>query len=88
MQDIGCSLLPALFVATDVSSTHEKARVVTVSSSANYLAKDIDFEAMVDGPKRKENDSWNLHNRSKIVSVHDVYFPHPVADHLAGDRGL
>jgi len=63
----------ALFAATDASSTREKARVVTASSSANYLAKDIDFEAIADGLKRRENSSWNLYNRSKLVGVHDVF---------------
>ncbi len=66
-------LLPALFAATDASSTREKARVVTVSSSANYLAKEIDFEAIKDGPKRRENDLWTLYSRSKLVGVHDVF---------------
>ena len=39
-------LLPALFAATDASSSHEKARIVTVSSSANYLTNGIDFDAL------------------------------------------
>jgi retinol dehydrogenase-12 len=67
-------LLPALFAATDASTTREKARVVTVSSAANYLAKEIDFEAIVDGPKRRKNDAWTLYNRSKLVGVHNVIF--------------
>lgn len=62
-------LLPALFASTDASPTREKARVVTVSSSANYLAKEIDFEAIVDGPKRRKNDAWTLYNRSKLGNV-------------------
>lgn len=65
-------LLPALFAATDASPTREKARIVTVSSSANYFAKEIDFEAIVDGPTRRKNDVWTLYNRSKLVGVHDV----------------
>jgi retinol dehydrogenase-12 len=77
-------LLPALFTATDASPTHEKARVVTVSSSANYLAKEIDFEAIIDGPKRRKNDAWTLYNRSKLVSVHDLIFlPLLLTDWLA-----
>jgi retinol dehydrogenase-12 len=67
-------LLPALLAATDASLTREKARVVTVSSSANYLAKKIDFEAIIDGPTRKKNDAWTLYNRSKLVGVHDEIF--------------
>lgn len=76
-------LLPALFAATDASPTREKARVVTVSSSANYLAKEIDFEAIVDGPTRRKNDIWTLYNRSKLVGVHDVILL-IFADRLAG----
>jgi retinol dehydrogenase-12 len=67
-------LLPALLAATDASPTREKSRVVTVSSSANYLAKEIDFEAIVDGPKRRKNDAWTLYNRSKLVGVYDLVF--------------
>ena len=81
-------LLPALLAATDVSPTREKARVVTVSSSANYLAKKIDFEAITDGPTRRKNDAWTLYNRSKLVGVHDVNFLVLIADRLAGDRAL
>jgi hypothetical protein len=66
-------LLPALFAATDASPTHEKARVVTVSSSANYLATEIDFEAIGDGPTRRKNDTWTLYCRSKLVGVLDGF---------------
>jgi hypothetical protein len=66
--------LPALFAATDASPTHEKARVVTVSSSSNYFAKEIDFEAIVDGPTRRKSDPWTLYHSSKLVGVHDVIF--------------
>ena len=81
-------LLSVLFAATDASSTREKARVVTVSSFANYLAKEIDFEAIADGPTRRKIPVWELYNRSKLVRVDDDFFPHLVADHLAGGRGL
>jgi hypothetical protein len=64
--------LPALLAATDASPTREKARVVTVSSSASYLAKGIDFEAITDGPKRRKYDAWSLYNQSKLVGVHDL----------------
>jgi retinol dehydrogenase 12 len=60
-------LLPALFSATDTSSTHEKARIVTVSSSANYLTTGIDFDAIADGPGRTKYGEWELYNKSKFV---------------------
>lgn len=62
-------LLPALFAATEVSPTREKARVVNVSSSANYLTKELDFDAIEDGPKRRSYNIWELYNKSKFVSV-------------------
>ena len=61
-------LLPVLFAATDASPTNEKARVVTVSSSANYLTKGLDFEAFADGPQRKKYNEWDLYYKSKFVS--------------------
>ena len=71
--------MPALLAATDASPTHEKARVVTVSSSANYLTNEIDFEAIEDGPKRRKYDTWNLYYKSKLVRVCDVNY-HLVVD--------
>ena len=65
-------LLPALFAATEVSPTREKARVVNVSSSANYLTKELDFEAFEDGPQRRKYNIWELYNKSKFVSVLDI----------------
>jgi hypothetical protein len=65
-------LLPALFAATDASPTHEKARVVTVSSSANYLTKGLDFEAFADGPQRRKYNIWELYNKSKFVGGPDL----------------
>ncbi|KAI9443883.1 NAD(P)-binding protein [Lactarius indigo] len=62
-------LLPALFAATDASPTHEKARVVTVSSSASYLTQSIDFDAIVDGPERMKYSEWDLYNKSKFGNV-------------------
>jgi retinol dehydrogenase-12 len=62
-------LLPALFAATDASSTHEKARIVTVSSSANYLTTGIDFDAIADGPDRIKYSEWELYNKSKFGNV-------------------
>ncbi|KAH9991371.1 NAD-binding protein [Russula vinacea] len=62
-------LLPALLAVTDASPTREKARVVTVSSSANYFTNDIDFEAITDGPKRRKYNPWNLYNKSKLGNV-------------------
>jgi retinol dehydrogenase-12 len=60
-------LLPALFAATDASSTHEKARVVTVSSSASYLTAGLDFDAMTDSPERTKYSEFELYNKSKFV---------------------
>ncbi|KAI9443884.1 NAD(P)-binding protein [Lactarius indigo] len=62
-------LLPALFAATDASPSHEKARVVTVSSSANYLTTGLDFYAMADGPERKQYSEMELYNKSKFGNV-------------------
>jgi len=62
-------LLPALFAATDASPSHEKARVVTVSSSANYLTKGLDFDAIADGPKRLKYSEVEWYNKSKFGSV-------------------
>jgi len=62
-------LLPALFAATDASRTYEKARVVTVSSSANYLTNELDFEAFADGPGRKKHNTWELYYKSKFGNV-------------------
>jgi NAD(P)-dependent dehydrogenase (short-subunit alcohol dehydrogenase family) len=62
-------LLSALFAATDASPSHEKARIVTVSSSANYLTKGIDFDAIADGPDRIKYGEWELYNKSKFGNV-------------------
>ncbi|KAH9025102.1 NAD(P)-binding protein [Lactarius pseudohatsudake] len=62
-------LLPALFAATDASPSHEKARVVTVSSSAHYITKGIDFDAIVDGPERVQYSEYELYNKSKFGNV-------------------
>ncbi|KAH9053024.1 NAD(P)-binding protein [Lactarius vividus] len=62
-------LLPALFAATDASPSHEKARVVTVSSSASYVTKGIDFDAIVDGPERIKYSERELYNKSKFGNV-------------------
>ena len=65
-------LLPALFAATDASSTHEKARIVTVSSSANYLTNGINFNAIADGPARQKYGEWELYNKSKFVRTTEL----------------
>ncbi|KAH9053025.1 NAD(P)-binding protein [Lactarius vividus] len=62
-------LLPALFAATDASPSHEKARIVTVSSSANYLTTGLDFYAMADGPERIQYNEWELYSKSKFGNV-------------------
>ena len=60
-------LLPALLAATNASLSHEKARVVTVSSSANYLTTGIDYYAIADGPERTKYSELELYNKSKFV---------------------
>ena len=40
---------------------------MTVSSSANYLTKGIDYDAIVDGPARTKYGEWELYNKSKFV---------------------
>jgi len=62
-------LLPALFSATDASSNNEKARIVTVSSSANYLTTGIDFDAIADGPERTKYGTWELYSKSKFGNI-------------------
>jgi len=42
---------------------------VTVSSSANYLTKGLDFEAFTDGPRRRSYNIWELYNKSKFGNV-------------------
>lgn len=58
-------LLPALLSAT--ASSGEKARVVTVSSSAAYIGS-IDFDTLIDGHKRRKMQSEGLYCQSKLVS--------------------
>ena len=65
-------LLPALFAATDASPSHEKARVVTVSSVANYLTSGLDFDAIADGPGRTKYTTHELYNKSKFVSRTEI----------------
>ncbi|KAH9053026.1 hypothetical protein EDB87DRAFT_319123 [Lactarius vividus] len=62
-------LLPALYAATDASPSHEKARVVTVSSSANYLTNGLDFYAIADGPERAQYSEYELYNKSKFGNI-------------------
>jgi len=62
-------LLPALFAATDASPSHEKARVVMVSSAANYLTKGLDFDAIADSPGRLKYNEWEWYNKSKFGDV-------------------
>ncbi|KAH9037555.1 NAD(P)-binding protein [Lactarius hengduanensis] len=62
-------LLPALFAATDASLSHEKARVVTVSSIVNYFIKGLDFDALADGPTRTRYGELELYNKSKFGNV-------------------
>ncbi|KAN0136159.1 hypothetical protein V8E53_006019 [Lactarius tabidus] len=53
-------LLPALIAATDASPSHEKSRIVVVSSSADYLTKGLDFYAIADGPERTKYSELEL----------------------------
>ncbi|KAH9169645.1 NAD(P)-binding protein [Lactarius sanguifluus] len=62
-------LLPALFAATDASPSHEKARVVTVSSIVNYLTTGLDFDAFADGPTRTQYDELELYKKSKFGNI-------------------
>ncbi|KAI9434783.1 NAD(P)-binding protein [Lactarius indigo] len=62
-------LLPALFAATDTSPSHEKARVVTVSSSANYSTTGLDFDAFTDGPARTQYSKLELYSKSKLGNI-------------------
>ncbi|KAI0260316.1 NAD(P)-binding protein [Gloeopeniophorella convolvens] len=60
-------LLPALFAATE--ATGEKSRIVTTSSSANYLTNGLDFDAFADGPKRNKYATFDLYSKSKLGNV-------------------
>ncbi|KAN0132336.1 NAD-P-binding protein [Lactarius tabidus] len=62
-------LLPALFAATDASPSHEKARVVTVSSAVHYMTKGLDFDAISDGPGRTKHNERELYNKSKFGNI-------------------
>ncbi|KAN0136172.1 NAD(P)-binding protein [Lactarius tabidus] len=62
-------LLPSLIAATDTSPSQEKARIVTVSSSANYLTDGLDFYAISDGPERTKYSELDLYNKSKFGNV-------------------
>ena len=66
-------MLPALFAATDASPFHEKARIVTVSSSASLLTNGLDFDAIADGPERKKYGEWELYNKSKFVRETNIF---------------
>ena len=76
-------LLPALFAATDASPSHEKARIVTVSSAANYLTNGLDFDAFVDGPARTKYDADELYCKSKFVRRTEIL---PIVFNRAGCR--
>ncbi|KAK0469223.1 NAD(P)-binding protein [Desarmillaria tabescens] len=58
-------LLPALLAAATPS---EKARVITTSSSANYMGT-LDFNIWVDGPARSKKASGDLYVQSKHANV-------------------
>jgi hypothetical protein len=54
-----------LFVVTDASSFHDKARISTASSSANYLTTGIDVDTIADGPERTKYGEWELYKKSE-----------------------
>ncbi|KAI0058521.1 NAD(P)-binding protein [Artomyces pyxidatus] len=62
-------LLPAVFAATESSPTHEKARIVTTSSSAIYFTNKINFNAITDTPARRKMSPWDLYHPSKFGNV-------------------
>ncbi|KAI0052000.1 NAD(P)-binding protein [Auriscalpium vulgare] len=62
-------LLPALLAVKAASPTQEKARVVTTSSSAGYLIKDIFWDAIVDGPARRKLEPYPLYHSSKLGNM-------------------
>ena len=59
-------LMPALLAVAE-QTQGEKARVVTTSSSANYLAT-LTWDSFVDGPKRRSMGISDLYSQSKHVS--------------------
>ena len=67
-------LLPALIAATEASPSNEKSRIVTVSSSANYLTNGLDFDAIADGPERTKYSELELYNKSKFVRSTELLF--------------
>ena len=79
-------LLPGLVAATDASPSHEKARVVTVSSVANYLASGLDFDAIADGPGRTKYATHELYYKSKFVSRIEILALFLVAKPVAGQH--
>ena len=78
-------MLPALFAATDASPSHEKARVVTVSSAASYFTNALDFDAIADGPGRTKYRQWELYNKSKFVRRTQILLIFLSADWLQGN---
>ncbi|KAI0052001.1 NAD-P-binding protein [Auriscalpium vulgare] len=62
-------LLPALLAATSASPAHEKARVVTTSSSGSFLTNDVFWDSIVDGPARRKRQPYPLYFSSKFANV-------------------
>ena len=52
---------------------------MTVSSSANYLTRGLDFYAIADGPERTKYGEWELYNKSKFVRRTEIP---PLPSHL------
>ena len=73
-----------MFAATDASPSHEKARIVTVSSAASYFTNGLDLDAIADGPERIKYRQWELYNKSKFVRSTKILPAFLFADTVAG----
>ena len=60
-------LLPALHAVK--TQTGKKARVVTTSSSSQYVVSKFNYEWARDGPSRKKTTPLDVYNVSKFVCV-------------------
>ena len=59
-------LLPALLKGKETSPDHH-ARVVTTSSSSQYMVDKFTYELVRDGPARKKSTPLDVYNVSKFV---------------------
>ena len=58
-------LLPALRAVK--TQTGQRARVVTTSSSSQYMVNKFNYELVRDGPARKKSTPLDVYNVSKFV---------------------